>query len=42
MWWDNGNIKERGQYDSGIRVGRYEWFDQDGTAIKVLDYPPAL
>ncbi|MGC1522887.1 MAG: hypothetical protein WA803_15210 [Steroidobacteraceae bacterium] len=41
-WWDNGKVKERGQYASGIRVGRYEWFDRDGTEVKVVDYPPAL
>lgn len=38
-WWDNGNLQEQGQYDSGNRVGRYEWFDRDGATVRVVDFP---
>ena len=29
-WWNNGSIKERGQYHLGKRVGTYYWFRQTG------------
>ena len=41
-WWDNGNLHEQGQYDTGNRVGRYEWFDRDGATIRVVEFPSAL
>jgi antitoxin component YwqK of YwqJK toxin-antitoxin module len=37
--WDNGNIREQGQYALGKRVGRYEWFERNGAAIRFVDYP---
>ena len=38
-WWDNGNLQERGQYDSGNKVGRYEWFDRAGATKRVVEFP---
>jgi antitoxin component YwqK of YwqJK toxin-antitoxin module len=40
-WWDNGHLKEQGQYGAGNRVGRYEWLDRDGSVIRTVGYPPA-
>ena|SRR5579862_7923596 len=39
IWWENGNIQEQGQYDSGHRVGRYEWFDRNGATLRVVEFP---
>jgi len=36
-WWKNGNCKEVGQYNCGKRMSGYEWYDKNGSLIKVLD-----
>jgi len=41
-WWDNGNLQEQGQYDSGNRVGRYDWFDRNGATVRVVEFPSIL
>ena len=37
-WWDNGNLKEKGIYESGQRLNTYYWFKEDGTLLKAHDY----
>ena len=37
-WWDNGNIKERGKYSTGQRVGKYTWYSIEGRKISEYDY----
>ncbi len=41
-WWDNGQLKESGNYDMGRRVGIYRWFKDDGTVWQTHDYGTAL
>lgn len=37
-WWDTGDVKERGMYKSGQRVGVYTWFSLDGQKVSEHDY----
>jgi antitoxin component YwqK of YwqJK toxin-antitoxin module len=42
IWWENGNLKELGQYHSGSKAGRWEWFDRDGAPVRAVDFSSAL
>lgn len=33
-----GYLRVRGQYESGRKVGRWEFYDQDGKVYKEVDY----
>ena len=33
-WWNNGNLKEEGQFSFGKRIGKYRWYDEDGTLLQ--------
>jgi len=41
-WWDNGQPKESGSYDTGRRIGLYRWYKDDGTLWQEHDYGAAL
>jgi antitoxin component YwqK of YwqJK toxin-antitoxin module len=37
-WWDNGFLKESGEYADGQRVCEYRWYKEDGTLMQLHTY----
>lgn len=37
-WWDNGALKEQGQYRAGNRVGIYSWYLENGELQQEHDF----
>ena len=38
LWYDNGFLMERGSYDNSTNQGLWEFFDNNGTLLKIIVY----
>ena len=37
-WWESGQLYVKGQYDNGKRIGKWVFYEEDGTVRKRKKY----
>jgi len=37
-WFENGQLRIEGQYDNGIKIGNWRFFDEKGNVIEEKNF----